>query len=317
MHKSLAFRRQGITVLTLTVLLAFFLVLFLGTSSNMLLAEACSQGNQNQCEEPGIDIAKYGPDAAHIGDTITYTFEVTNTGNMPLYNVSLEDDVLGSITNLISGDSDSDGMLDIYEVWTYEKSYTIPADTDDPLVNNVEVSAESSAGFVYEDDQHMVEILIPEIEIVKTVDNQTVLSDDNVVYSYTVTNTGNCTLYDVTVTDDLLGYIGSIDSLDPGESYTFSKETTITADTTNIGTVVAYDELGGPDGRVEDSDDETVITMKGEPETPLETPITTQIEPAPQAPQVLPYTGTDYLLYFGAGMVLVLIGLALRFSKVW
>ena len=237
---------------------------------------------------------------------------------MALYNVTVEDDVLGSITNLISGDTNSDGMLDTDEVWTYEKSYTIPDDTDDPLVNNVEVNAKYKEGHsVTAYGSHSVDIIIPEIEIVKTADDQTVLSGDNVVYSYTVTNTGNCILYDVTVTDDLLGYIGSIDSLNPGESYTFSKEATITAETTNIGTVVAYDELGGPNGRVEDSDDETVITMTGEPETPLETPITTQIERAPQAPQVLPYTGADYLLYFGAGMVLLLIGLALRFSKVW
>ncbi len=178
MNRSLAFRRQGITVLTFAVLLAFFLVLFLGTSSNMLLAEAWGQGNDD-CEEnnPGIDIAKYGPDTAYIGDTITYTFEVTNTGNMPLYNVSLEDDVLGSITNLISGDTNSDGMLDTDEVWTYEKSYTIPDDADYPLVNNVnsgshmhlvnnvDVSAKyKECHSVFAHDSHSVDILLGEEE---------------------------------------------------------------------------------------------------------------------------------------------------------
>lgn len=50
-----------------------------------------------QVLHPGIDVTKHGPFGAHVGDTITYTITVTNTGDCSLFGVSVVDSLLGPI----------------------------------------------------------------------------------------------------------------------------------------------------------------------------------------------------------------------------
>ena len=57
----------------------------------------------------------------------------------------------------------------------------------------------------------------PAIEIVKTVDEETVPIGTTVTYTVLVTNTGDTTLYDISVDDDILGHIGDIAVLEPGQ----------------------------------------------------------------------------------------------------
>jgi len=68
-----------------------------------------------------------------------------------------------------------------------------------------------------------VDVLKPGIKITKTADPTVIHSGDLVTYTFLVENTGDCKLYNIMVTDDVLGAIGGPFDLDKGETKTLTK----------------------------------------------------------------------------------------------
>lgn len=98
-----------------------------------------TQVHVNFNPNPSIALEKTGTlndggDGVQAGDTITYTFKVTNTGNVPLTNVTVEDDKVtvkgGPIAKLEPGQSDST---------TFTATYTLT--NDDVRAGKVENQA--------------------------------------------------------------------------------------------------------------------------------------------------------------------------------
>lgn len=104
--------------------------------------------------------------------------------------------------------------------------------------------------------------IAPDILLEKTAD-PVAGGPRNVTYTYVVTNTGDSTLTDILVTDDILGDIGTIDELEAQASATLERTVAVdeNSPTRNIGEACGTDMLGG---EVCDTDDADIAVVLAE-----------------------------------------------------
>jgi uncharacterized repeat protein (TIGR01451 family) len=142
--------------------------------------------------------------------------------------------------------------------------------------------------------------ICPGTSIVKTVNPVSGNPGDTVTYTYVVKNTGDTTLFNVSVDDDVIGHIGDIAKLEPGETVTLTKDFVLPAgdpEVTNVGTATGTDVLGT---KVSDNDDAFVTIVKA--------------ENPPPAPPPTAFTGSDAArlgLIAGVLLALGLLGIVL------
>ncbi len=222
----------------------------------------------------GIQIVKGGPTLAHVGDTVTYTFDVSLASeSVPLTNVTVTDPICDAGTLGAPTGDDGDGVLEQGETWHYTCTHVVTETDPDPLPNTATVTGETEDRTVSDQDSHEVDLIHPAIQIVKTARPDSGSPGEVITYTYRVKNVGDVTLTDVSVDDDKLGHICDIPSLDPGESETCSASFRIPTGSNpssirNVGTAVGEDPLGGT---VEDQDDETIDVVLGTTVTPTPT----------------------------------------------
>ena len=250
-----------------------------------------TDGCETDILNPAIGVTKSCTELAHAGDTVTYTITVTNTGDEDLDGVKVLDTILGDLSASFADE------LAVGASESHDFDYVVLESDPDPLVNEVtakgsgvgsRVAVEALANCV-------TDLIHPTIEIVKTVDEDTVPIGTTVTYTYVVTNTGDTTLYDISVDDDILGHIGDIAVLEPGESATLTKDFVVgDVPVINVGTATGEDILG----RSVSSDDDAIVT-----------PIAGEVPP-PNPPT--PFTGSDAgrlgiisMVLFGIGVTVV------------
>ncbi len=195
---------------------------------------ATGTANQPLAPQPSIALVKTatmndgGDGRADAGDTISYAFAITNTGNVQLTNVTVSDPLAtvsgGPITSLDAGVTDTT---------TFVATYTLTqADIDAGKVQNqatvsgtpptgadvVDLSDEASPGSGTGKDDPTITTLVRSgvITVIKTAGvptanrglNTTLTDkDDTITYTFAVTNTGNVTLTTVGVSDTKVAVI--------------------------------------------------------------------------------------------------------------
>ncbi|MDF1595163.1 MAG: SdrD B-like domain-containing protein [Acidimicrobiia bacterium] len=180
------------------------------------------------------------------GNDVTWTYVVTNTGELPLTGVTVTDDVLGAICEigeLAIGASDTCTAAGIATIGQYANLGTV---TTDEGVSDEDPS--HYYGFIPEE---------PGIDIEKATNGEdaddptgpSILAGDPVTWTYLVSNTGNIQLTGVEVLDDQgVAVSCPTDSLDVGESMECTATGTATVGQySNLGTVTTDQEVSDED----------------------------------------------------------------------
>jgi uncharacterized repeat protein (TIGR01451 family) len=198
--------------------------------------------------EPGISLTKTADssgigDPAKVGDVITYSFESVNTGNVTLRDVAISDELegLSELTYDWPGES---GVLKPGETVTATATYALTqADIDAGHVANKATShGTPPSGDPVDSPPGETDTPLPpapSISLTKKADSSAIGTPakvgDVVTYSFESQNTGNVTLRDVAITDELAGlselaydWAGETGVLQPGETVTATATYAIT-----------------------------------------------------------------------------------------
>ncbi len=213
---------------------------------------------------PGINIVKTAGTAADgatyyinaPGASVTYYYTVTNTGDVPLINVKtrVTDDKCSPVA-YVSGDANSNNILETTETWRFTCTANITADTTNTATTIGTPATSGGAALpgipdVSDTDQAVVDMVNPKIAIAKTPDLQYVGAGTVVTFTIYVTNTGDVRLNNVSVSDAQAPNCAkaNLGFLVPGASINYTCQMTPTATVTNVAvtTGTPADGSGAP-----------------------------------------------------------------------
>jgi uncharacterized repeat protein (TIGR01451 family) len=158
--------------------------------------------------QPAVKVTKGGDTLSKVGDQVTYTFEVENTGSSDSPNLildSINDTVLGNLADDAPAACDS---LAPGAKCSFNVNYTIQGTDPDPLNNTVTVHYHPD-GFpndITANDSHSVNLFQPSITLTKTGDELSKIGD-KVDYTITLSNTSSNDTPDLicTISDPAVG----------------------------------------------------------------------------------------------------------------
>ena len=205
---------------------------------------------------PIIDVVKVpSPLALPNGPgLVNYTYTLRNIGTVPVTDITMVGDTCSPIT-LTSGDTNSNGKLEVNETWKYNCSTTLTETHTNTVVatgwaNGISATDIASAHVI------VGQPIIPPLIHVTKVPNPLALKagGGNVTYTEKITNPGTVALSNVRLVDDkcspmkfISGDINNNKMLESNETWTYTCTTKLTKTTTN--TAIASGEANGLETR--------------------------------------------------------------------
>jgi hypothetical protein len=122
---------------------------------------ATTCGDKPPVVHPGISVVKDGPATAVVGSQATFTYDVTNTGDVKLDGPSVTDDKCAPVTKVADGDS----SFDAGDVWHYTCTMTITEAMGPDLHNTVTACGTGAAPLnpCATDDHHTTVTPVPPV----------------------------------------------------------------------------------------------------------------------------------------------------------
>nr|WP_060928083.1 DUF11 domain-containing protein [Microbacterium hydrocarbonoxydans] len=188
------------------------------------------------------------------GELATFTIRITNTGAGTLRNIVITDDQTNCARNL--------GAITLAPLQTTTFTCTATAPSASGYVSTAEATGRTVVGDFLAQDSDSTTVLLSAISLSKTsalAPGGTGRAGDVVIYTFTVTNTGQSTLTDIVLTDPLPGlsaitfgaWPGPVGTLTPGQSvtatanYTLKQSDVDAGSVANTASVSARDDDGG------------------------------------------------------------------------
>ncbi|MFF3025785.1 hypothetical protein [Microbacterium sp. NPDC057944] len=316
-----------------------------GTSADVMIPEDRADGVDLRCTftntprgDGEILLTKSADVAqAQVGDRVTYSFEVTNSGTSPLSDVTVDETAFTGTGTLAPVECPSRPLaLDPDESVTCTATYVVQQDDVDrgSVENTATASGMTLTGTPVTSPPSSAVITseqAPGLAIVKSTDAAWFWSGSTIDYTFVVTNTGTVTLTDVRVDETEFSGTGSVStvecppeaaSLRPGQSITCTASyTTQDADLT-LDTIdnTAVSAGTAPGGEPVESAPSSATTPRGDGgHVDDETGGTAQPTPPAEkgensGPGGLADTGLDPvgpLVAGGAALALLALGIAL------
>ncbi|WP_040401507.1 DUF7507 domain-containing protein, partial [Cecembia lonarensis] len=237
------------------------------TDTETITPEAAAAGIELEKKGEFVDVNGNG--RADAGDQITYTFTITNTGNVTLRDIIVTDPLVdvsgGPLASLAPGATDGNTFTAVYTL-TQE-------DIDDgSFTNTATVTGQYSGEVTATDSDTQLFERLPSLSMNKTADVSTVnAAGDVIVYTITVTNTGNVTIGGIIKNDDKVNFSRNVGSLAPGESisveipYEVTQEDIDRGIIENIAGAVGQD----PEGNDTATEDNEVVNVAQNPSLSL------------------------------------------------
>ena len=280
-------------------------------------------------DAPSIDIVKQASATnAPIGSTVTYVYTVTNNGDVTLNNVELVDAVTAGSgnTTLVLSPANSGTSLAPGGQATFTSTHLVTQADIGNIVNVATASGTAPNGTTVTDNDDWTVGVVgrPGLALDKIADAEFITFSASgafesvVTYTYSITNTGDVTLTNLNLDDDILGNITlATTTLAPGASTTATATHLVTAldaqngEIINVAVVTGLDPTGAP---VTATDTEEVFVAEVLPEI-IERP---EPAPAPEvlpevieapAPEVLPATGLQTGGILAVGLLTLMLGM--------
>jgi uncharacterized repeat protein (TIGR01451 family) len=291
-------------------------------------------------------VVKQCTSIAQIGDLINVTATVTNPGDTPLSGIAVSDDLAGDLS-YVSGDTNSNGILDFGETWTFTGSHTA---TDAASVTDTVTAQGTDVLERTVSDEASCETEIdhlPTVEVAKTADGndpntdfsdaESTGIDSTVTYRVVIDNDSSEPVTITSLLDDTypgivcrdsdgVDVIGQTLEADDGDgagtmnggpdevTCTFQAQAPSTGDT-SVTDIVTVEVMDSQENTVSGQDDATVTTVPEAVLGPTPTPSPTPVV----SPAVLPPTGGLGVLTGTGSMVLLfaLLGMGLVVGGAW
>ncbi|OGI22163.1 MAG: hypothetical protein A2808_04030 [Candidatus Moranbacteria bacterium RIFCSPHIGHO2_01_FULL_55_24] len=153
--------------------------------------------NREVPRNPAISVEKTGSEFAAAGDPVTYNYAVTNTGDVPLSDVSVSDDKCSPV-NYVSGDANSNSLLDLTETWSYTCSTTPTWAHNTKLTNTATATGTYKDQHVSDTDDFTLQSFILRKDVRKSLQED--FSDPNASFDVEVKK-GSTVLGTVTISE--------------------------------------------------------------------------------------------------------------------